>query len=252
MNKLIFIAPVFMLLSCSKEKLFDGPDSYEDGFESYEHFDSLFVGDDVYWSHSQITKEGNAISVDTTIVHSGSRSMKFTAVKTEDGASKASISKQKMAFWEGETVSLEAWYYLVGTESLDWIVLMDLEEQAVIGAGPGMRLILVDNHLAIDHKFPNNNLYQDFESGIDFPRDQWVNIRFETKLSQKKKGYVKIYQDDVLVLEGSNRKTMPSDLLYATQGTKGIYQSIEFGITANSFEREATLYVDDVKAEVLP
>ncbi len=241
-----------MLLSCSKEKLFDGPDSYEDGFESYANFDSLFTDTDAFWSFSQLTKEENTISVDTTIVHSGNQSMKFSAVKTENGASKASISKQKMAFWEGETVSLEAWYHLVGTESLDWIVLMDLEEQAVIGAGPGMRLILVDNHLAIDHKFLNNNLYQDSESGIDFPRDQWVNIRFETKLSKKKKGYIKIYQDDVLVLEGSNRKTMPSDFLYVTQGTKGIYQSIEFGITANSFENSAVLYVDDVKARVLP
>ena len=39
-----------------------------------------------------------------------------------------------MAFWKGETVRLSAWYYIEGTQNLNWLFLMDLEEQTPIGA----------------------------------------------------------------------------------------------------------------------
>lgn len=250
MRNLILIALALSTFACNKEDIFDGPNTYSDGFENYASVDETIDGDDQLWSFFQNTLESNDIQVDTTIVHGGNQSLKFIGAKTDGALSKASINKQNMAFWDGETVSVSFWVYLVGNDPLQWLFLFDIEEQTAVGAGPGMRLALVDGKILLEHKYGNPNVAQD-GAGLAFPRDQWVNIRFESKLSQKKKGYVKVYQDGVLIIDQNNWKTLPSDILYSTQGTQGRYSQIEFGVTANPSENDAILYLDDVSVEVL-
>lgn len=253
MRKLNFIFFLMLAFSCKKEKVFDGPDYYSDGFESYNSIDSIIDGDNEKWSFFQLTYEGNNVSIDSLITHSGNRSVKSEAkaANNENGASKASINKQFMAFFEGETVQVDFWIYIVGEAEANWMFIFDLEEKVPIGAGPGMRLALVENELTLEHKFPNPNVHQNEEDAVKMPRDQWVHIRFETLLSRKKKGYVKVYQDDVLVIETKNWKTLPSDILYFQQGTKGMYDQIEFGITANSQDNDMIMYVDDIEVQVI-
>ena len=232
--------------------MFDGPNNYADNFEAYDSINHIIDGDNQLWSFFQLTFEDNDITIDSTIVHSGARSVKSSAAaSTEaDGASKASINKQFMAFYEGETVIADFWIYIEGTAKADWMFIFDLEEKVPIGAGPGMRLAIVEEKLVLEHKYPNPNVYQDELTGVDVPRDQWVNIRFETKLSRKKKGYVRVAQDGVEVISVDNWKTLPSDVLYFQQGTRGMYSQIEFGITANSRDNPMVMYVDDVSVEV--
>lgn len=197
-----------------------------------------------------LTKGLNTIEVDTTLVHNGNRSLKFFAKKTDqDGVSKVSIAKQNMAFWEGETVRLSAWYFIDGASSLEWLFLMDLEEQTAIGAGPGMRLALVDNKLRVEYKFNENDITQQSGQEINFPRNQWVELVWEVKLSQKNKGTVRLWQNGQLIIDSKQNRTLPKDLLYFQQGTKGMYSSCEIGITANSKDSDLTLWVDDVKFE---
>lgn len=238
------------LLSCDKHELFEGPDVYEDGFEAYTVLSEALIDDDIFWSYTQLTRMENDVLVDSSFAHTGSTSLKFVASPTEDGdASKASIAKQKMAFWEEETVRISGWYFISGNESLQWLFLMDIEEQSVIGAGPGMRIALVDNQLRIEYKFNEKDIIQDSETATSFPRDQWVELIWELSLSQKDEGTVKLWQDGQLLIEQKNRRTLPKDLLYFQQGTKGMYSSIEIGITANSFESSATIWVDDFVIE---
>lgn len=245
----IYTLVLVLLIGCRKEKYFDGPEYYHDDFENYGSLSDLLLPDNVLWSFTQLTKEQNTITVDTARSHTGNKSLKFTAGKSADGiVSKCSISKQKMAFWEGETVRLSGWYYIDGTNSLEWLFLMDLEEQASIGAGPGMRLALVDNQLRIEHKFNEKDVIQNNE-GVDFPRNQWVEIVWEVKLSRKHKGTVKLWQNGQLLINTQNNRTLPKDFLYFQQGTKGMYSSCEIGITANSKNSDLTLWVDDVKFE---
>ena len=121
MKKLLLIfSAIWCLFGCNKVRYFDGPDFYQDGFEAYSTLNELLLPDDQAWSFTQLTKVENTIEVDTTLVHNGNRSLKFFAKKTDqDGASKASIAKQNMAFWEGETVRLSAWYFIDGSSSLN-------------------------------------------------------------------------------------------------------------------------------------
>lgn len=250
--KYILISLVFVsLVSCNKKKHFDGPNAYFDDFESYNHIDETVDGNNELWSFFQLTYGNNDVSIDSAITHSGNRSVRcFAQAPEDDGTSKASINKQFMAFWEGETVQSDFWLYIEGNDPIDWLFIFDLEEKTPIGAGPGMRLAIVENKILLEHKYNNPNVYQNGE-GILFPRNQWVNIRFETKLSRKKKGTVRVWQDGVEIISINKWQTLPKDILYSQQGTKGMYSQIEFGATANSDDNNIVLYVDDVDVKVV-
>ncbi len=250
MRTVLKIAFVFLLFTCDKKKVFDGIDFYQDGFETYSSYDNLLIDDDINWSFNQITRDANNISLVDDFSHSGNYSLRFYAEPSSDeGASKASIAKQNFAFWEGETVRLSAWYYIEGEQGLQWLFIMDLEERTPIGAGPGMRLAIVDDQLLVEHKYNEPNITQPEGSGIAFPRDEWVHVEWEVSLSQKDNGSVRVWQNGQLIISRDNHRTLPSDFLYFQQGTKGQYSSCEIGITANSSENPCTLWVDDVRFE---
>lgn len=251
MKKVLYILLISVLVSsCNKEEFFKGPNFFEDNFETYSSLSDLLIDDDQLWSLTQLTRDQNTINVDTLNFHSGNKSLKFKAKKTTNGdASKSSIMKQNMAFWNGETVRMTAWYYIEGIESLEWLFLMDLEEQTAVGTGPGMRLALVNNQLRVEHKFLEDDIVQTTGTEIDLPRNEWVEIIWEVKLSTKDKGAVKLWQNGQLIIDTKNNRTLPKDLLYFQQGTKGMYSSIEVGITANSDDNDLTMWVDDIKFE---
>jgi hypothetical protein len=248
---LAFICAICVICGCNKKKFFDGPDFYQDDFESYATLSELLSNDDEKWSYTQLTKTENSIAVDSTFAHTGNKSLKFMAAKSTDVVSKCSIAKQNMAFWEGETVKMSGWYYLQGTQNAEWLFLLDLEEQTAIGAGPGMRLALVGNRLRVEHKIYEKDILQTAGQEVDFPRDQWVEITWEVKLSRKNKGTVRLWQNGQLIIDSKNNRTLPKDLLYSQQGTKGMYSSIEIGATANSKDSDVILWVDDVKFEIV-
>ncbi len=253
MKKTLALFSFFAVASgCNKDKFFDGPNSFSEDFENVAHADSLFQSDDARWSFFQLTVDGNYFAIDTTRAHTGNRSMKFFAHNSSGEVSKCSIAKQNMAFREGETVRMDAWYYIEGNAPADWMFLFDLEEQVAIGAGPGMRIANVgaENNLVVEHKYFNPNIYQ-VAPARSFPRDQWVKLSMEVKLSQKKKGHVRVWQNDTLIISQDKWKTLPKDFLYSQQGTKGIYSSIEFGITANTKESDMTIYVDDIEVRTI-
>ena len=248
---ILLIGLSIALFGCNKEKYFSGPNEFSDDFESYTTFEDLLVEDDVLWSSTQQTYEANTISLSTEQAHSGTISLKFDAVGSSDGKlSKCSIFKQKMAFFEGETVQSSIWYYIVGEQELDWLFLLDLEEQTAIGAGPGMRVANVGtgNYGTMEFKFNTEDLKQETHS---FPRNEWFKITLETLLSQKKKGWVKLYLNGQLIVEGTNKKTLPKDVLYNQQGTKGMYSSIEIGATANPSTNPVLIYADDFSIKVI-
>ena len=156
-----------------------------------------------------------------------------------------------MAFYEGDIVHVEMWYYIEGTQNAEWLFLFDIEEQAAIGAGPGIRLAMVEDEIVVEHKYFNPNIFQIEGSEKKVPRNEWFKITFEAELSQKEKGYIKVWQNDTLIIEQQNWRTLPKDALYFQQGTKGMYSSIEFGLTANSKDNPLIIYLDDVSIKKL-
>lgn len=255
MKKLLCLTLILLFASCFKERreyLADAPDSYSDDFESYPNADSLY-GED-HWSDNQLTVGGNSITIDTQIVHSGNRSLRcYAGLNQGNTVSKASLFKNNMGFENGSVVEYEAWYYVQSQASLENLFLADFEDPAYISSSPGFRIMLnADEAICVERdKMNHGTLQQTISTPKKFPKDQWVKLKVEFKLSQRKKGYVKVWQDDELILEHDRVITLAKDFIYATEGTVGFLRQFEVAITANSSKDAVTMYLDDVKIRQL-
>lgn len=243
----------FTMSACLKGLLPEGQPSLEEDFEAYQTVEELFSGPDAKWVFFQQSQANNQISLDTTQARSGRQCLKIYAEESIDGeASKSDLANNDMDFREGDIVYLSAWFFIEGTADLTDLFLIDIEEDIQIGAGPGMRLQLeaAEGYLKLERgKMLEQNISQVNGSEIPFPRNQWVQIEMETKLSRKKDGYIKVSQNQNLVLNAREVRTLPVDRLSLLQGTSGRYSSIQIGITANSPQNSATIYLDDMIIE---
>lgn len=251
MLNITFIFVLLLFMACDKYEYFDGDDYYFDDYESYQDFDEFENGNDLFYF--QITYGNSWIKLDTSNCLSGSQSLHFFGNKTENNLlSKCSYAFHKFAFWEGQTVSASANYLIPSDADLPWLFLLDLEERAVIGAGPGIRVFIADdNALGLNFKYLQPNIFQSDSEAVYVPRNVWFNLRMEVFLSQKNDGWVKVYQNDTLVIDAPNVQTLPTDILYSQQGTKGMYNSVEFGLTANPTNESLHLFLDDVEVSLV-
>mgnify|MGYP000645617454 CR=1 FL=1 len=247
--KILVIASVSFCYSCIKEKkdfLANSYVYYADNFESYSQVDGSFYSTEG-WSGANLSN-GNLISIDTIIRHSGNASLKCIAAPTSSVVSKASVLKNNLGFTNRSLIYFSAWYYIDSTP-LENLFIADFEDQAYISSGPGFRLMLIGNgELAIERKKMNKStLQQTVSTHKMFPTGQWVHVEMEVLLSKRNNGYFKIWQDGDLILEHYKEASLPKDFIYVTQGTKGIMHQLEVGISANSSSDTATLYLDDLE-----
>jgi hypothetical protein len=180
-------------------------------------------------------------------VHSGNKSLKCSATTTQgDVVSKAGILKNNLGIEEGGVFYFECWYYLESSQPKN-IFIADFEEPAAISSSPGFRLMLnEEGALCVERrKMTESTLQQTVEQPRIFPLQQWVRIQLEVKLSQRNKGYIKLWQNGELILDHDKVQTMPRDMIYVTQGTSGVFRQVEIGLTANGSGAPAILYVDD-------
>ncbi len=236
-------------MGCNKEKIFKGKNSIYENFESVNDIDELL--DNGNWKYFQQTEINNYIKIDTLNPHLGSNCLKIFA--TKGSISKSDIANNKMAFWKGDIVQISVWFYIKDTENLNYVFLFDIEEDAMIGASPGIRIAIdPDNHLIIERKkYGQSTIHQSNNSKVQFPRNQWVELKIEINLQQKKNGYIKLWQNNIKLIDASNIQTLPKDNLFFTQGTKGMYQSIQVGVTATTSENDVTMFIDDINIKVI-
>lgn len=254
MKKLGIATIVLALAGCYKERsdyLSTAITDYSDGFETYTTFPQPeFIAN---WPGSQLTLAGNAIFIDTTFSHSGNQSLRCEATNTVGGdVSKASILKNDLGFQQDDEIYFECWYYL-NAGSLPNIFIADFEEPATISSSPGFRLMLNENgELCVErNKMNKSTLLQTIAQPRVFPQMQWVRIQLEAKLHKRNKGYLKLWQNGELILEHHNVQTLPRDMIYVTQGTAAVMRQVEIGLTANSSNGPAVLYVDDMRIRKL-
>ncbi|MEM6347860.1 MAG: heparin lyase I family protein [Bacteroidota bacterium] len=242
-------------LGCTQKRIENWPPFLADDFESISRVDELTEGEEAIWKYYQQAGEQNTISIDRSNPHTGLQCLKFTAEPSIDGASKSDIAHNRLLFQAGEKVLFNGWYYIEGTANLDYVFLMDLEQDIAIGAGPGIRIALEDSigYLVLErNKFLETTLRQETAIKVAFPRDEWVEIRMEVLLGQKEKGAVKIWQNGQLLIDVENTPTLARDRLTVLQGTHNYYHNLQVGITANSPSNPCLMYIDDISIEVIP
>jgi len=247
MNKYLttYLLIIVVLLGCNKEKLFDGKNYIFEDFESVNNVDDLFQNGN--WEFYQQTETNSYIELNNQIPHSGTNCLKIFAAKGT--ISKSDIANNKMAFYENDIVQISAWFYLEDTNKLNYLFLFDIEEDVAIGAGPGIRIAIDDEgYLLIErNKYGETTLRQADDIRMKFPRNQWVELKFEINLQQKDEGYIKLWQNGSLLINVENTQTLPKDKLYFIQGTKGMYQSVQIGVTATTSDFDVTMYIDDIE-----
>jgi hypothetical protein len=235
---------IALLAGCT----WQGLDAWSDDFEAYGSYGDLLADDGEDGWSEQITDDRNEIALTDEVVHSGIQAVRFEAVATDGGASKASLFVNDFALLAGTTVAISAWYWL---EAGEQPVLMDLEETVVVGAGPGMRLMLdEEDRVWVERKkYLKPSIRQEGE-GVAFPRRTWVELRLEVALRQDRHGEISLFQDGERIAHADGVQTLPTDWTYAIQGTRGLYTNAEFGLTAAG-RTDALLYLDDVTVDTL-
>ncbi len=244
---IVLFALVLVMTGCKKKQLFldIAIKSYSDDFEQYSAIDSTFFAPD-RWDFFQLTVAGNTMDIDSQIVHSGNQALRCYANGTTDQiVSKATIQKQGIGWQQGDTIRFEGYFYIEG--NLENLFILDIEESASISYSPGIRLMFSkEGYLMVERgKMNMSTIQQKSGQEIAWPKNQWVKLTYEVLFSQRKKGYVKLWQNNQAVLEAHNIKTMPKDILYYSLGTSDIYSNFEIGITANGGNKPSTLYLDD-------
>jgi hypothetical protein len=254
-SKVITAALVILFFSCRKKSEDIYLQSFADGFENAQALMDLFPPDASRWTSKHEEPGGGPghIAVDTSVVHSGSNSLRCAGTPTSGAyVGKSSIIRNNLDLKEGDIVYVSVWYYLEPSANDDQLYLCDLEETTQQGGSPGFRIALYSNGqnsaLTLERgKIERSTIYADEQNRIPFPHGQWVHMEYEAKLSQKKKGYFKLWQDGTLMIDVTKVQLLGRDLLMSSHGTTGALDKLEVGITANTTGVNQVLYVDDVE-----
>ncbi|MEL7003784.1 MAG: heparin lyase I family protein [Bacteroidota bacterium] len=273
MKTLTLIGIIIILSSCSKDDNVPEVENvvdylFEDGFETTGNdLQELFPSDGSRWSNLQQVNPDNGeneIEIESIVTIEGNNSLRINAKASDNILSKADIEKGDFNAPEGSTVKISASFYIGSTDNIENLLLIDLEccscwdPSVPDNRCPGIRLMMKNNdHLSIERgKILGSTIVQ---SNVSFPRNEWVNVVWELKLSQNNDGFNKLSINNQEVISESGMN-MPNASLFETEfANNGIdfelqeplfYERFQIGATANPTQFDIELFIDDVKFEI--
>ncbi|MGL1886003.1 MAG: hypothetical protein OCD76_05770 [Reichenbachiella sp.] len=269
MKKIIFI--LLIISSCSKVDSPIPTDEviylFEDGFETQGNaLEELLPSNGSRWTNIQQVNPDNginAIEIESNLVLEGNSSLRIFASASDSTLSKADIEKGGFIAPEGATIRIETNFYIASTENLENLLLIDLECCACWDPTvpdnqcPGIRLMMKSNDfLSIERgKILGATITQ---TAIAFPRNEWVNVVWEMKLSPNNDGVNKLFINDHEAISESGMN-MPNasifEIEFATHGIdfelqEAAYERVQVGATANPTLFDIEMYIDQVKLEI--
>jgi len=242
---------------------------FQDGFETQNNsIDELFPLDGSRWTTIQQVNPLNATN-EITIINNefteGQNALRLLAHPSDTQISKMDIEKNGLHIKSGDKVSISADFFIKGTQSIENLVLMDLEScscwdssvtenYGIENQCPGIRLKLsgTDNYLSIERgKIAGSTLHQ---TAVSFPRNQWVSVLWEMTLSDTEDGLNKLFINGIELLN-ENGMNMPNAQIFsnvfANQGINFtlqepvFYERLQIGITANPTAENVELFIDN-------
>lgn len=242
---------------------------FEDGFETVNlDFNELFPDNESRWTNTQQTNPTNAINqigLSTDKASEGSASLRIFANSSDSELSKIDIEKNGLNMASGQTVTITADFYIAGTNSIENLLLLDLEcctcwDPTVgdnLGAEnqcPGIRLILSgqNGYLSIERgKIAGTTIAQ---NELAFPRNQWVSVLWEMTLSDGTNGINKLSINNNQVINTSGMNMPNAQVftdLFAQEGIEFnlqqpvVYERVQIGATAHPTSPSVELFVDN-------
>src|SRR5688500_5199939 len=97
------------------------------------------------WSYIQQDNEGTTVDLSAEHVHSGAQAIRFFGHPPGRELTKADIATNDVFFLVGQTLEVEAWFYLADVADRNNITLIDAECSCG-GLSSGARVMLVDDY----------------------------------------------------------------------------------------------------------
>mgnify|MGYP001792071815 FL=1 len=268
-----------IVASCSSDESSSLPQQpeiflFEDGFETENlMLDELFPSDGSRWTNFQQTNPSsniNEVSILNTPVSEGENSIRFFSYASDTQLSKIDIEKNGLQIAAGDRLRIEADFFIVGTGSIENLLILDVEccscwDPTVgdnLGAEnqcPGVRLLMsgTNDYLSIERgKIGGPTLQQ---TNFSFPRNQWVNVVWEMTLSDEDDGVNQLTIDGVEVINTTGMNLPNAEVfreIFAEQDIEFtlqqpvFYERVQIGATANPTADNVELYVDDVSIQI--
>lgn len=280
MRPFLYILIIPLVLSCSADDSSGpvAPDNnafyFEDSFETSDNdFDDLFPPDGSRWSKIQQDdpeSAANEIGLVSNPVSDGSSALRLFAQPSEQTLSKIDIEKGGFKAFAGNKVRIEADFYIATTDPLSDLILLDLEccscWDPAVGDNygsenqcPGVRLMMSggNDFLSIERAKISGTTIEQLE--YRFPRNQWVRIRWEMRLSDTEDGVNSLWIDGNEVISG-NGMNLPNPAVFRDVfAREGIafslqepvfYERVQMGATANPSAGAVELFVDNVSIAI--
>ena len=242
---------------------------FEDGFETQNNLlDELFPSNGNRWSTIQQTDPTNAtneISISNTEFSEGQNALRIIAYQSDSDLSKVDIEKNGLNIISGNKVTIKADFYIVGTEPIENLLLLDLEccscWDPTVGDNygsenqcPGVRLMMSggNDYLSIERGKISATTMQ--QTNFAFPRNQWVTIQWEMTMSDNEDGLNRLIINGTEVINQTGMNMPNAQVFTDVFLNQGIdftlqeptfYERVQIGATANPTAGNIELFVDD-------
>ncbi|NRD20276.1 hypothetical protein HNV08_09480 [Winogradskyella eckloniae] len=276
---IIFAIITFIFIGCDKDQ--NNPEEhveesflFEDGFETQNDLlDELFPSNGNRWSTIQQTDPTNAtneISISTTEFNEGENALRVVAYQSDSDLSKVDIEKNGLNIVSGDKVTIKANFFIVGTESIENLLLLDLEccscwdpnvgdNYGSENQCPGVRLMMSggNDYLSIERGKISGTTIQ--QTDFAFPRNQWVSVQWEMILSDNENGLNRLIINGTEVINEAGMNMPNAQVFTDAFLNQGIdftlqeptfYERVQIGATANPTAGNIELFVDDFSIKV--
>jgi hypothetical protein len=252
MRAILFAAIILASAGCIKDVPDPALQEFSDDFEDYTQWEDMVQEDGSRWTKfniNEINTSASPIQLDTIIVRSGKQSVRFHCRQADPEMKeicKCNLNKEGLYFKAGDVVYYSAWYYVQRSDSAyGTFFIWDLE--AVVDATLGVRVMAWEENMEFErNKMGASNIFQEGDITL-FPVNRWTRFELEVKLSQARKGYVKMWLDGKEIMNRDNIRTLPKDRITLAGNTHGYYDRLQAGITAKSGTEELVVYMDDLE-----
>ena len=276
---IIFAIIAFIFMGCDKDE--NNPEErleesflFEDGFETQNDLlDELFPSNGNRWSTIQQTDPTNAtneISISNTEFSEGQNALRVLAYQSDSDLSKVDIEKNGLNIVSGDKVTIKANFFIVGTESIENLLLLDLEccscwdpnvgdNYGSENQCPGVRLMMSggNDYLSIERGKISGTTIQ--QTDFAFPRNQWVSVQWEMTMSDNENGLNRLIINETEVINQTGMN-MPNAQVFTdvflnqsidfTLQEPTFYERVQIGATANPTAGNIELFVDDFSIKV--
>jgi hypothetical protein len=207
---------------------------FVDGFEGADSVQDLLQPG--RWSYIQQDGVGTVVEPSAEPVRSGTRSLRcFGPRSTRRTLTKSDIATNDVMFLVGQTLEVEAWFYLRQAPDLNDLFLIDAECGNCGLQSPGLRVMVVDGYPVVERGellLPTVS-----QTKVPVPMRRWFSLRLRLRLGIAVVGRMTLWVDGRKVIDRAGTTVFPLG---------GFVNNIQVGLTANASDADTELFVDDV------